>query len=402
MKYISFLLGSLVIVSCNSQPSREQEKSSNTPSTFDSTKVAIVKEVKSGEYDQIARFLAGMPQREGSSIKSLEENPDWQKFHTDFDSMWMKLKKTRLNQQEQWASSETKAVDEKVSYLFYPFSGADYLNANIFFPSVKKTVMIGLEPAGSAPNVKKFETDSLNRYFKSIRKSLNSILKFSFYRTNSMAKDFKTVEMDGTLPNVLIFMARRNLQILNIEPLVIDKNSQLMVKKASDFKKPTYQGVRVTYQTEGSNESKELYYFSADISDQGLEHDAAFLGFLQAQTFDATYLKSASYLMHKAYFSTIRNIILKQTKFLLQDDSGIPFRFFNDGSWNIQVYGTYDRPIKLFSNYFQKDFKAAYSDSTKVRALPFGIGYDWHINESNLMMAEKNGAHKTKPSKKSK
>jgi hypothetical protein len=104
-----------------------------------------------------------------------------------------------------------------------------------------------------------------------------------------------------------------------------------------------------------------------------------------------TYLKSASYLLHNAYFSEARNSILKNSNLVLQDDSGIPIRYFDNEKWNRQLFGTYDKPINLFKTRFQEDLKLLYdsTDKEKIKPLQFGIGYDYKPNESNLMLFTK-------------
>jgi len=91
--------------------------------------------------------------------------------------------------------------------------------------------------------------------------------------------------------------------------------------------------------------------------------------------------------MHKPYFSRIRNLILQKSSIIVQDDSGIPFRFFKSDQWNITLYGVYEGPIDLFKNHFEPDLAAAYRH--RAAPLPFRFGYTTH---SNLLRAiKKNG-----------
>jgi len=41
-----------------------------------------------------------------------------------------------------------------------------------------------------------------------------------------------------------------------------------------------------------------------------------------------SYFKATSYMTHKAQFSMIRDQVLAKSDAILQDDSGIPYRFF--------------------------------------------------------------------------
>jgi hypothetical protein len=99
----------------------------------------------------------------------------------------------------------------------------------------------------------------------------------------------------------------------------------------------------------------------------------------------ATLIKSASYLLHKPYFSTIRNLILSKTSWIVEDDSGIPYRYF-DRAWDVRLYGKYSDPIPLFKNWKQPDLKEAFSSRKDIQPLGFAIGYR-HPGESDLLVA---------------
>jgi len=86
--------------------------------------------------------------------------------------------------------------------------------------------------------------------------------------------------------------------------------------------------------------------------------------------------------MHTAQFSQVRNFILARTELIVQDDSGIPMRFFSSVNWERTFYGAYDGPIRLFANRYQKDLFQAYAASAKP--LEFGIGYDYQAKASNI------------------
>ena len=91
--------------------------------------------------------------------------------------------------------------------------------------------------------------------------------------------------------------------------------------------------------------------------------------------------------MHLSSFSVIRKTILTKSMFILQDDSGIAYRFFKRSTWQIRLFGTYSRTIDLFKHKYQEDLKEAYDNEEKPGAVPFKIGYNVKFNETNLLMA---------------
>ena len=123
---------------------------------------------------------------------------------------------------------------------------------------------------------------------------------------------------------------------------------------------------------------------------KGLKTRKDLVAFLEGIDIKSTYLKSASYLMHRSTFSIIRNIILDNSEFVLQDDSGIPIQYFDQRKWDLTFYGDYKFPISLFAERHQEDLKDVYlKGGENVKSLPFGIGYQFRKGTSNLMKAEK-------------
>jgi hypothetical protein len=99
-------------------------------------------------------------------------------------------------------------------------------------------------------------------------------------------------------------------------------------------------------------------------------------------------LKGASYLLHSANFSIIRNIILNGAKTVIQDDSGIAFRYFDKSKWDFKFFGDYVKPISLFSKNYQKDLDSVWHQQGSEK-IGFGIGYNFKDNNSNLLIATK-------------
>jgi hypothetical protein len=119
-----------------------------------------------------------------------------------------------------------------------------------------------------------------------------------------------------------------------------------------------------------------------------------FLPYLKSQGRFATMIKSASYLMHKdgieepTHFEKIRSLILTQSDFVVQDDSGVPLRLFTRDTWKLQFHGSYDAPTPEFGKHLQKDLKVEMQRNSTGK-LPFSYGYAFKQGESNLMTAER-------------
>jgi hypothetical protein len=130
-----------------------------------------------------------------------------------------------------------------------------------------------------------------------------------------------------------------------------------------------------------------LYYFSQDVTNEPLSRIPEFTQFLSHDKHAYTLLKSASYLLHAAEFSTMQKLVLDSTVLLIQDDTGIPFKKLQ--GWRITPHGRYLGPIELFKNYFQSDLAALYKSTPNAAPLPFSFGYQWREEQSGLIIGRK-------------
>ncbi len=340
----------------------------------------------------LAGIIAGIADTSDNYFSFVQQRTDFKNYHTNFDKRWMAFDSSRLENLKQF---KTEVITKEVTpqkTLFYPFSGPDILYAQTFFPEAEKYVMLGLEPVGSLPEFKENKKDSLGKYFSKINTSLHAILKFSFFRTVNMSSDLKNAEVDGTLHLIFLFLKRTGNNLCSVKPITIDslgnivyQNSFIGLKKI----KTNTRGIEIKF-TDINNQTKTLYYFSLNAADGGLKTNKGFVAYLKNMGTVNTYLKGASYLMHKDYFSIIRNVILNQSQQVIQDDSGIALHYFTENSpnWNYTFYGQYSRPIPMFSAFYQADLDSLYKTQGS-KQIGFGIGYNFRDKNSNFMIATK-------------
>ncbi len=336
----------------------------------------------------VAAYLAGLPPQAGTPLAEMAAQPAWQAFAKDQHKSWAKYRTTHTDRMSHWATTELDSVRQHSPTLFYPFSGPDFLNAFTLFPGSRTYVMVGLEPVGSVPSQATLENPTL---FPAVKASLWSVLNFSFFRTNDMAVDLKSVNLDGAVPLIMLFAVRTGNHLQAVRPVQLDAQGQLHevtdTTRAPGSK--AIQGAELKLQAADGSE-KTVYYFSADLSDWKLGTKDAPLRYVRSLGPLTTYVKSATYLMHKSYFSKIRNLILAQSQYVLQDDSGIAMKYFPKSDWQFTYYGTYKRPINLFAKQYQPELTLAYHDSLRrARPLPFGTGYNWRQTDSNLLLARR-------------
>src|SRR5690606_2109185 len=122
-----------------------------------------------------------------------------------------------------------------------------------------------------------------------------------------------------------------------------------------------------------------------DLSDGGVKR-SGFLKFCEQLGIADAFLKSASYLLHSGNFATVRTYLLEHTAAIVQDDSGIPVRFFQAKDWQLKPFGRYLGPIAVFRGRYQRALRDVYQRSSPPR-LDFGVGYRWRPRQSNLLIA---------------
>lgn len=312
---------------------------------------------------------------------SPDQRTAWGRHAEVTNASWANVQGRYLNRIETWRK---RTLDRRWStdVAFYPFSGPDAANIFTFFPDAREYVLIGLEPVGCIPAGL---ADYTPRYFSALRRSLEASLTINFFRTNDMQRDFSPANLRGVLPALLFLIARSGYSVTNVTPVVITQEGA--VERARPEVKGETPGITIQF-TDG-RQVRRLSYFSLNLQDSRLKRKPGTLKYLAGMPETDTLIKSASYLMHRPYFSMIRSTILLKSRLVVEDDSGIPFRFFDQSAWDVHLHGAYTEPIELFSNWRQDDLKVAFS-RPDVEPLDFAIGYR-HIKESNLLVAARRG-----------
>ena len=373
-------------------PPAKTDVAQPTPATVDTTapRVAGARPLSpdTANVQNVAAYLAGLPPQADTPLAALATQPTWRAFAKDQDKSWAKYRATHTERMSRWAAAELDSVRQASPTIFYPFSGPDFLNVFTLFPTARTYVMVGLEPVGSVPARATLEDPAL---FRAVKASLWSVLNFSFFRTNDMAVDLKSVHLDGAVPLLMLFAARTGNHLRAIRPVQLDAQGQLheVTDTTRTPNSKAIPGAELQLQAADGTE-KTVFYFSADLSYWKLTAKPAPLSYVRSLGPLTTYVKSATYLMHKSYFSKVRNLVLERSNYLLQDDSGIAMKYFPPSAWQFTYYGTYKRPINLFAKQYQPELTTAYHDSLhRARPLPFGTGYNWRQTDSNLLLARR-------------
>ena len=338
--------------------------------------------------DDVARFVAGLPGSAGSPFAELETSAAWKEHRRLLDEAWHKTEGSLISGLQQFQQQEVAAAVPPSTPVFYPFGGPDALTPILCFPQSPVYVMVALEPAGTLPTLRQIEKKGVPKYLAEMRDSVDSELSRSFFVTRQMDREFRGQVTDGLLLPILHLLVRRHNTILGFRYVRLDDQGQV-IDRTTDYKAPTRfgnKGFEIEFKTDSESKTHKLYYFSVNLSDERLTENQPFQTYLSGLKGSATLLKATSYMTHKKEFSMIRDRILANSSAVLQDDSGIPFRYFQTAAWKVQLYGDYQRPYGSFRWLEQPDLRQAYS-SAGTKPLSVRVGYGYAKVASNLLLA---------------
>ena len=211
------------------------------------------------------------------------------------------------------------------------------------------------------------------------------MLSYSFFITKNMRTNLTATTFRGTLPILYIFLARAGKTVHEVNLVAINGEGALIPAREADDRN-TAPGVKIVFSS-GDGPKQTLYYFRTDVSDGGLKN-SGFLKFCEQLGKGDSFIKSASYLLHADSFSRIRDFLVSQSQTLVQDDSGVPLRFFKPDEWHLRPFGRYLGPIGEFPGRYQKGLNDLFHRANAPR-IDFGVGYRWRPNESNLLLAQR-------------
>lgn len=388
-----------LISACNNHPAATTTTNSTSANDSAAAPQAVQTDIKATNN---AYFIAGMDEKvkENATLTTLAGTAGYRTYAKSMNDNFGKIEKERLAPMRTWASNElNKKLEGKT--LFYPFSGPDILHATTFYPDADTYILMALELPGGFPNFEKKDSTATTEYLGAVNDALSDVFNKSYFITSKMNRKVN-FSADGTIPLMCLFLARSGYEVLNIEKRQVQADgSDVLLSADSSMPFNSNRFVEIYFRKTGTDKVKRLLYFSGNICDDyypatnkaGLKENKALVAWLDKNIADCnTYLKAASYLMHGGNYSIIRGLVLKHSKTVLQDDTGIAYRYFDKNQWNINLYGGYIKPVKDFSSgTYQKDLKEAYSkDSSNVKKLSYSLGYHWQDQSGqNLMKAER-------------
>jgi hypothetical protein len=354
--------------------------------------------VWSADPDDLAKFLAGVPLPSESSLSAWQRSPQYSAHIEALARLSRNYDRNYFSKMRSWSSAELAPRIPMNLPVYYFFGGPDAVSVIALFPDAPVYILGGLESVGSVAAPNTLTPEALTEGLDHLRKSAESVLSFGHFITKDMKAQLDRTAFRGVLPLIYTFIALAGCHVVSTK--YVGVGSDGIVR---DYGEPApasgriLPAARIEFRRDAASSVQTLYYVQANLADDALKSNNGVLRWTSRFGVGNVYLKAASYLLHEPYFSRIRTFLLGQAASVLQDDSGIPLRFFRGGDWRLWFFGVYSGTLSIFSKYYQNDLQAAFATPAMALNLPFGTGYKWRAGESNLLLAIKQQAPKAEP-----
>ena len=339
-----------------------------------------------------AQVLAGIQPMAGDPaidrLTKLEAFAEHQKWMT---AQWGQVR-GRISAMENWRSQEIKAPGPQSRTMLYPFSGPDFFNAYALSPNYPRYIFFSLERPGSLPDLESVTPTQFAKLLQDVRNAFRDIFERNYFITDYMNKQLTTPWIRGTVPVMATMMALMQLRIVRVEPIDLFPELTRAYDAPDAPQRPhrIMRAVRMDFVGANGGVPQQLYYFAVDATDKQLDFYPGFIGWVGQHRPATALLKSASYLLHDNQFEKTRSMILATADLIIQDDTGIPYRFLGQSPWHVRLYGRYNRPNMKGLRYgYQADLESAYKAKTDLPELPFPFGYHWKGKKSGLLIANR-------------
>jgi hypothetical protein len=351
---------------------------------------------KGGHYwNDIARFLAGMPLRPESPLARATGTDSYRRHLQLMEAFWQRVMKENLSPISAWRESNIRGKGPETA--LYPFSGADFINLHAFYPGSRSYVMIAMEEPGNVPDPLTLPAEVLAAGLASVYRGIENIAVNNYFTSGVMMREMTNSHMPGTLPALLIFSARLGFTVLNVEHVGIAAEGSLLpldVKGTIQGTRPQVTGTRITMTARGERNPRTLVYLRMRLGPATLAQTSPEGLYLKNLGKFRLLLKSAIYLLHADSFRDLRTFLLEKSRIIIQDDSGIPYAAFDRTIWDLNLFGSYTQPrsLKDLPNP-PHQISLAQEYTRDSRPLPFNFGYGvlWGKGRSNLLLAAKKG-----------
>ena len=271
--------------------------------------------------------------------------------------------------------------DVKAKTAFYPFSGPDVVTLMSLYPNADHYLMV----ADQTPDYAQVDTPvpAAGRVAGTAFECqmLAGFAQRGYYLTNDL------IGKNGPKPRFLTLLhhniAFAGATIESQQVLHLSADGALSVRQAGQ---PGH-GVRFALRNRDGR-AVMLDYLRIDLSNPGIEKTPGALQVMSHYAAEAVLLKSASHLLQKPYFSTLADVLVRQARWITQDETGLDIGPLS-GQFELSLYGKFVAAHPLWAaNESSRRLAQYYATRTRNDDLPFYLGYE-KVGGSILMVGRR-------------
>ncbi len=328
-------------------------------------------------WDEVAELLAGLNLNEKNRFKDIQNYPKYKLYQKKIDKYWKVEEKNYLNVIHPWREINIPDT-EKNSTILYPLSGADFINLYNFNPRAQKYIMIGLQKPGHISDPLTLKKEEFTSVLPNLESLVYELSYMNYYTSKRLERDSKNIHISGVLPVIMIFMKRLGFTIVECKQVSLEENGEVLEKDTQEFsREELIPGIKISFYRGGDEVLRDLYFFKIFLNKNSATNSTPEgKYFLRENRFNLI-LKSAEYILHTNEYEEFIKAILSKTDRIIEDESGIPLRYFDPSLWDAKVFGKYIGRIPLKktpSVPYQRDLAKLFEEQ-KPSVLPFNFGY---------------------------
>ncbi|MDX1960477.1 MAG: hypothetical protein SFU98_18045 [Leptospiraceae bacterium] len=331
-----------------------------------------VSEFSDTYWDELAELVSGLPLSEKNQFRKIFESSRYKTYAKKIDTAWKLAEKNYVSIVRDW-KKENLGNLESPNVCFYPLSGVDFINFYQFCETAPKFIMVGLQKPGFLTNPNNINEQELYRAYASIESIVFEIAGLNYSTSRRMENESKNPHFTGIAPVILIFAKRYGFKIHSLKQVIMNENG-LIVESNDSIK--GHQGVQIHMSKNGDEFARELNFFKIYLTNESFEKSTPEGNYLNAQGRLNIVLKSSEYILQLPEYEKFLRKLLIKTDRVVQDESGIPFNYYDEKEWERKVFGTYIGRIELkrtpkvpFQTDLDQEFKKG------AGKLPFFYGY---------------------------
>lgn len=382
--HILYLFVIIFSLSCKEQKVNVEK----LPDKIELTENVVEQVPVSEDLMDLSLFFSGkLKVAPGHELSTHVNSHSYQLFKNQITKHWREYTGQILHPLQKWREFNVPHPSSRV--VFYPFSGPDFPNAYSIYPEADTFILAGLEAGGLEPEPELLPKDKVERGLKEFAGSLDSISRLNFFLTNKMKKDISASIFRGTAPVFLAYFGLMGIKPCSLKPISLKENGEIHYLTTDEIKsnkkyKDGFVSLELIFNDPITGKNKFLYYFSKDLSNNGLNKDDSILKFVQTKGAFSSTFKAASFLLHYNHFSRFRDFIIQNVEMIVMDDTGPRVKDLKE-KFEIRVFGVYTQPIKLWPRMVQAELRQLHSEQ-KPSKLPFKYGYGTSNRTYHLMV----------------